>query len=139
MCDTRVVVERVLPGAILPRKAHESDACFDLYAPAAGSIGAGETGIIDLGLRLELAEGWEAQIRGRSGLAKRGIVVHPGTIDCEYRKNVGVLVHNLSALTFAFAQGDRVAQMKISRVWQVELCEGQVAPTERGGFGSTGR
>lgn len=86
-----------------------------------------------------MEEGWEVQIRGRSGLAKKGIEVHFGTIDHLYRLEVKVLVHNASPEPWQVEAGDRVAQMKLARVWSVELEEGQVTPSERGGLGSTGR
>lgn len=138
-CDTSVICERVHPQAKLPYKAHPTDACYDLVTPVAGHIEAGETGHIDLGIVVQLEPGWEMQIRGRSGLAKKGIVVHQGTLDHLYRGHVGVLIHNLSGQPFRYQAGDRVAQMKISKVWEVELVEGEVERTARGGFGSTGR
>ena len=137
--DTRVRIELRHPQARLPTQAHPGDACFDLYAPQGLVIPPGATVAVDTGLALELEEGWEAQVRGRSGLAKRGIVVHPGTIDFLYRLNLWVLVHNLSPEPYAVEVGDRIAQMKVSRVWQVEIQEGPVNPTPRGGLGSSGR
>ncbi len=137
--DTRVRIELRDPQARRPTLAHPGDACFDLYAPQGVEVPVGATVAVDTGLAIELEEGWEAQIRGRSGLARRGILVHPGTIDFQYRLNLWVLVHNLSQETWAFQAGDRIAQMKISRVWQVELVEAPVRPTPRGGLGSTGR
>lgn len=137
--DTRVVVERRHPRARIPRKAHPSDACYDLYSPAEAVLAPGESAAVDLGLALQLEEGWEAQIRGRSGLAHRGILVHPGTIDHLYRHNLRVVIHNASGEPYEIRCGDRIAQMKISRVWKVELQDGRVEPTARGGLGSTGR
>lgn len=137
--DTRLRVELRHPEARLPTQAHAGDACFDLYAPADHVLEPGATQAVDTGLALELEEGWEAQVRGRSGLARRGILVHPGTIDYLYRLNVWVLVHNLSGEPYAIHAGDRIAQMKISRVWTVEIEEGPVTATHRGGLGSSGR
>lgn len=135
---TRVVVERRHAAAILPRKANPTDACFDLALPEAAAVPARATAILDLGFGVELQPGWELQIRGRSGLATCGLVVHPGTLDHLYRQNVKVIVHNLSDAELTFAAGHRIAQMKLDRVWDVLLEEGAVAPTERGGLGSTG-
>lgn len=137
--DTQLTCELRQSGAQLPKKAHPTDACFDLVSPKSVCLPAGETYLLDLGLGIQLQEGWEAQIRGRSGLAKRGIVIHPGTIDHLYRQNVGVLIHNLSGRQFCFSAGDRIAQLKINKVYNVNLVEGHVQPTDRGGFGSTGR
>jgi len=137
--DTRLIVERLHPAAQLPRKAHASDACFDLFSPQTYEVAAGERVALGMGIALQLEEGWEAQIRGRSGLAKRGIEVHFGTIDHLYRQEVKVLVHNGSGQTWKVEAGDRVAQMKLARIWDVEVLEGPVSSTERGGLGSTGR
>ncbi len=137
--DTRVCVELRHPEARLPTLAHPGDACFDLYAPAGTELMPGATVALDMGLALELEQGWEAQVRGRSGLARQGILVHSGTIDYMYRLNVWVLVHNLSQEPYIVRTGDRIAQMKISRVWNVELQEGLVNSTPRGGLGSSGR
>ncbi len=136
--DCKVKVQLVDKGAQMPRKAFPGDACYDLYMPCEAMLKAGQTALFDLGIRLEIPSGWEAQIRGRSGLAKRGVFVHFGTIDHLYRKNVGVIIFNSTAEDVSFARGDRVAQMKLDRIWEVELGEGVVEDTERGGFGSTG-
>lgn len=139
MPDTRLVVQRLQPDALLPRKANPSDACFDLFAPAARRVAAGHRVAVGLGIALEIEEGWEAQIRGRSGLARRGIEVHFGTIDHLYRLEVKVLVHNGSGQDWEIEAGDRVAQLKLERVWEVEVVEAEVTPSRRGGLGSTGR
>ncbi len=137
--DTKLIVELRHPNAKLPSKAHPSDACFDLYLPESVLWGPGETKAVDLGLALQLEEGWEVQIRGRSGLAKRGFFVHPGTIDHLYRQTLRLIAHNLTDASFAFQAGDRIAQIKVSRVWRVNLLEGKVEASGRGGLGSTGR
>ena len=139
MSDTRLIIERVNPAAVAPRKANPSDACFDLFAPVAYQILPGERAALGTGWLMQIEEGWEVQIRGRSGLGKRGIEVHFGTIDHLYRQEVKVLVHNASGQVWEVAAGDRVAQMKLARVWEVEIVEGTVEPSERGGLGSTGR
>ena len=136
--DTRVIVERRHPAAVLPCKAHASDACFDLAIPEAAVLPPRTTCVVDAGLGIQLEEGWEAQIRGRSGLATRGIVVHPGTIDHLYRQNLRLIVHNVGNETLVLEAGQRLAQMKIERVWRIDLVEGNVQPTPRGGLGSTG-
>lgn len=137
--DTKVIIQRNHPGAQLPKKANPSDACYDLMAYQDQVVEPGAHAVIELGISLEMEDGWEAQIRGRSGLAKRGIGVHAGTIDHLYRLELKVLVHNHSSEAWRIHPGDRIAQMKISRVWEVELVEGEVSPTDRGGLGSTGR
>lgn len=135
---TRVTVERRHAGALLPTKANPTDACYDLSLPEAATVPRRGTTVLDLGLGVELEEGWELQIRGRSGLATRGFVVHPGTLDHLYRQNIRLIVHNLTDEDMRFEAGQRVAQMKLERVWAVDLVEGAVTPTQRGGLGSTG-
>jgi len=103
-----------------------------------------ERRLVPTGLFIELPEGYEAQIRPRSGLAaKNGITVlnSPGTIDADYRGEVGVVLINLSNENFTVKSGDRIAQMVISRYEKVQFVEAvELAETERsaGGFGHTG-
>ena len=103
-----------------------------------------ERKLFPTGLYIELPVGYEAQIRPRSGLAlKRGLTVlnTPGTIDADYRGEVGVILINLSAEDFVIEDGERIAQMVIARYEQVQWCEVDVlGETERGagGFGHTG-
>lgn len=100
--------------------------------------------LIKTGLFIQLPEGYEAQIRPRSGLAyKNGITVlnTPGTIDADYRGEVGVLLINLSNDSFKIKNGDRIAQMVIAKYEQAEwISVEQLDTTQRGdgGFGSTG-
>ncbi len=136
--DTTVVVQRLHANAVLPRKANPTDACHDLATPEQFTLAARATAVVDLGIALQLEPGWEAQVRGRSGLATRGVVVHPGTIDHLYRLPLKVIIHNLSGEEFCFEAGQRIAQLKIERVSGVEFLEGTVEATARGGLGSTG-
>ena len=100
--------------------------------------------IVKTGLFIELPIGYEAQVRPRSGLAaKKGITVlnTPGTIDADYRGEIGVILVNLSNEDFTINQGDRIAQMVIAKHERAEFLEtDQLSSTERGagGFGSTG-
>lgn len=101
--------------------------------------------IIPTGLSIELTPGYEAQIRPRSGLAiKNGITLlnTPGTIDADYRGDIGVILVNLSTEDFTITSGDRIAQMVIAKYEQIqwENVE-ELSETERGtgGFGSTGK
>ena len=103
-----------------------------------------ERRLISTGLHIALPEGFEAQIRPRSGLAlKRGITVlnSPGTIDADYRGEIGVLLINLSQEDFVINDGERIAQMVIARHEQAQFIEVEVLDeTERGegGYGHTG-
>ena len=100
--------------------------------------------LIPTGIYLELPAGFEAQIRPRSGMAlKHGISVlnTPGTIDADYRGEVGVIVVNLSSETYSITPGERICQMVISKVEKIELEEtNRIDDTARsaGGFGHTG-
>ncbi|MBM3463054.1 MAG: dUTP diphosphatase [Armatimonadetes bacterium] len=137
--DTVVRVEARHPGALLPRKANPTDACHDLFIPEEAVVPARGTAILDLGIGVQLEPGWEMQIRGRSGLATRGFVVHPGTLDHLYRENVKLIVFNHTDQEMRFEPGQRLAQMKIERVWNVDVVEAPVERTTRGGLGSTGQ
>lgn len=100
--------------------------------------------LVPTGLRVEIPDGYEAQIRPRSGLAvKKGLTIlnSPGTIDADYRGEVKILVINLSQETVEIHDGERIAQMIFAPVVQAEFAVGEeLAPSDRGsgGFGSTG-
>jgi len=104
-----------------------------------------ERTLIKTGLFLEIPEGFEAQVRPRSGLAlKKGVTVlnAPGTIDADYRGEVGVILINLSKQPFVIEGGDRIAQLVFAKVAQAEWSlSDDLSNTERGegGFGSTGK
>jgi len=104
----------------------------------------GERRLIPTGISVAIPEGFEGQIRPRSGLAIRkgiGLVNGPGTIDSDYRGEVGILLINFGKDPFAIRNGERIAQMVISRVFRSILVEvDDLPPTQRqeGGFGHTG-
>ena len=131
----------------LPEYQTESSAGMDLNANLAESITLKslERKLIPTGLFLELPSGFEAQIRPRSGLAiKNGITVlnAPGTIDADYRGEIGVILVNLSSENFTINNGDRIAQMVIAKYETAEWQEvNSLNETERGegGFGSTSK
>ena len=105
----------------------------------------GERDLIPTGLFVELPQGYEAQIRPRSGLAiKKGVTVlnTPGTIDSDYRGEIGIILINLSAEDFIINDGERICQMVISRHETVEWAETDVLNDSirgKGGFGHTGQ
>lgn len=109
------------------------------------TINSGERKLIKTGLFLEIPEGYEAQVRPRSGLAlKNGITVlnSPGTIDADYRGEIGVILINHSSEIFEINSGDRIAQLVFAKVEQAVWLEKEsLNETERGegGFGSTGK
>ena len=130
----------------LPGYASSGAAGMDLRAFIPDEITVPSLGRIKIptGLFMEIPKGYEAQIRPRSGLAaKSGVTVlnTPGTIDCDYRGEVEVILINLGTGPFTVKNGDRIAQMVISPVVRAELSETDtLSETERGtgGFGSTG-
>ena len=129
---------------LFPRKAHEDDAAFDLRSRVDAVIPSGKITLVPTGVFMELPVGYEAQVRPRSGLAlKHGITVlnTPGTIDAGYRGEVGVILINAGENDFTVARGDRIAQMVVQKLADVELVAAeQLSDTSRGagGFGSTG-
>lgn len=136
-------------NAKLPEYKTKGAAGMDLYASLTAEgggyfIGAYKTRIISTGVAIELPPGYEAQVRSRSGLASKGIVVanSPGTIDSDYQGEIGVILHNTTDDDFYINEGDRIAQLVISKAFQVTIAETdrEPEPTERGagGFGSTG-
>ena len=133
-------------GNPLPSYQTSASAGMDLRAELEEPIRLAplERAVVGTGLYLELPEGYEAQIRPRSGLAaKQGITVlnSPGTIDADYRGEIGVILANVSNEPVTIQHGDRIAQMVISRHQQAEWIEVEtLSQTERGsgGFGSTG-
>lgn len=130
----------------LPQYMTEGSSGMDLFASLAQEVTLvpGERKLIPAGISVAIPEGFEGQIRPRSGLAIQkgiGIVNGPGTIDSDYRGEVGVLLINFGMEPFTIRNGDRIAQMVISPVTRVTLEEvDDLPPTRRqgGGFGHTG-
>lgn len=144
----RIGTVRLPHGEGLPLPAYETHGSAGMDLPAAVdeplTLLPGARALVPTGLIFEIPDGYEAQIRPRSGLAfKNGVTClnTPGTIDCDYRGEVSVLLINLGEEAFVVTRGMRVAQMVIAPVVQAELELRPLAgKTERGGggFGSTG-
>ena len=143
-----VAIQR-LPHAAdlaLPRYETEHAAGLDLSAciPADITLQPGKRALIPTGFAIALPAGYEAQVRPRSGLAaKHGVTVlnSPGTIDADYRGEVGVILINHGDVAFTVSRAMRIAQLVIAPVAQAVLAEvAELSATERGagGFGSTG-
>ena len=151
MSAVKVEILQLPHGAGLPLPAYQTAhaAGLDLLAAVAEHapvvLEPGRYAMVPTGLSIALPEGFEAQIRPRSGLAaKQGVTVlnAPGTIDADYRGEVAVLLINHGSAPFTVRRGERIAQMIIAPVAQAELVPVDVlSATERGagGFGSTGR
>jgi len=148
---TTVRIERLPHAEGLPLPAYETtgSAGMDLRAAVAEDrpviLAAGARVLVPTGLKIALEPGHEAQVRPRSGLAlKHGLTClnSPGTIDSDYRGEVGVILANLGQETFVIRRGERIAQLVIARYEQAEMVEVEALDeTARGagGFGSTGR
>ena len=136
-------------GLPLPRQQTAGAAGLDLAAAIGAdeivTIAPGDYAMVPTGLAIALPEGFEAQIRPRSGLAARyGVTVlnSPGTVDADYRGEVKILLINHGKEPFELRRGERVAQMVVAQFSAVELVEvDELDATERGmgGHGSTGR
>jgi len=140
----RIPIKRLHPTARLPQYAHgpEEDAGLDLYACENVLLDPGAPRLVPTGLAIELPVGYEAQVRPRSGLSTKGIILpnSPGTIDPGYRGEIKVILMNLTSQSYEVRAGDRIAQLIISRYESIEWAEGELADSARGpgGFGSTG-
>lgn len=146
----KVAFARLHPEALLPRRMSAEAAGLDLHACLGHGqrqeLAPGGRALVPTGLQLQLPAGHEGQVRPRSGLALRhGVTVlnSPGTIDADYRGELGVLLVNLGAETFTVHHGDRVAQLVVAPVTKAEPVE--VEPVDPGGggrgaagYGSTG-
>ena len=134
-------------GLAPPEPATAGSAGVDLSAAVSGDvvIAPGERVLVPTGFAIELPEGYEAQVRPRSGLALRhGITLPnaPGTIDADYRGEIKVILMNLGEAAFTVERGERIAQLVVAPVSRVVWAEvSELGETQRGdgGFGHTGR
>ncbi len=138
-----VEITAVTPESV-PNYATPLSAGMDLRANETTTIGPGERTAVATGIRVAIPEGYEAQVRPRSGLAlNKGISIPnaPGTIDADYRGEIKVILINLSSEPVTINSGDRIAQLVVARVERVvwKVCD-ELPDTHRGtgGFGSTG-
>jgi dUTP pyrophosphatase len=131
-------------GVTLPSYETAGSAGMDLRANEAAKMSPGERCLVGTGLRMAIPEGFEGQVRPRSGLALRlglSMVNTPGTIDSDYRGEVKILLINLGSEVVQIEKGDRIAQLVVAPVARAEwLPMDDLSQTKRGesGFGSTG-
>ena len=143
MLDIKIINKSNNPT---PTYSTEQSAGVDLRAnlPESIVLNPGERKLVPTGLHFELPDGYEAQVRPRSGLAiKHGITVlnSPGTVDADYRGDVGVILINMGQEPFTINHGERIAQMVIAQYTQVQFLEtNELNDSKRGtgGFGSSG-
>jgi len=139
-------VQCIYPDAQIPTRAYPTDSGLDLYAQDDGWIEPKSSLAVSTGIAIQLPDGFEGQLRPRSGLAfKHDIFVHWGTIDEGFTGEIFVKMFNFGDIPFVFRKGDRIAQLVIMPVTQnitVNGC-GFVGIRDKGradaGFGSTGR
>lgn len=136
--------KKLVEDAIIPEFKTAGSAGMDICSIQNDTLAPGEFKIIKTGLACAIPEGYEIQVRPRSGLAcKHGVTVinTPGTIDSDYRGEIGVGLVNLSKGQFDIKKGDRIAQLVVNKIErpEIEIVE-ELDSTERGegGFGSTG-
>jgi len=149
--NVKIDVRQLPHGLGLPLPSYQSAhaAGLDLLAAVAEDspliLAPGQRALVPTGISVALPAGYEAQVRPRSGLAsKHGVTVlnAPGTVDADYRGEIGVLLINHGDAPFAIRRGERIAQMVIASALRAELvATTALSSTERGsgGFGSTGR
>lgn len=135
---------KLRPEAVIPRYMTDGAAGMDLASASTVTVWPGSRELVHTWLAAEIPPGFEAQVRTRSGMAlKYGLVVanSPGTVDSDYRGEIGVIIANLDEVAHTISAGERVAQMVIAPVVRAEIVEvEELSATERGagGFGSTG-
>ncbi|MDD2806528.1 MAG: dUTP diphosphatase [Elusimicrobiales bacterium] len=146
MSKVEIEIQKINPEAKLPAYAHHGDAGVDLYSVIDHVLQPGARALIPTGLKMAIPEGYEGQVRPKSGLAlKHGITVlnTPGTVDAPYRGEVGVILINLDPKTpYEVKKGEKIAQMVFAKVKHAEFSEkAELTATTRGagGFGSTGK
>lgn len=141
----RVVVERLpdAPAARLPVRATDGSACFDLAAAVPADLSSGTVTLVRTGLKVRAPPGYFLEVRPRSGLSTKGVLMAngPGTIDRDYAGELFVPMTFLFPGGYRIEAGDRIAQIRIVRDHPAEFRMGAVRKrrSRSGGFGSTGR
>ena len=139
-----VKFKKLVKDALLPAYAHKEDAGMDIFSNEETILNPKEWALIKTGFSMELPSGYEAQIRSKSGLSlKSGIIVlnSPGTVDENYRGEVGVIIMNVSNAPYHIEKHQKIAQIVINKVEHLKMVEvEEMSTTTRGAgsFGSTG-
>ncbi|MDD5163528.1 MAG: dUTP diphosphatase [Candidatus ainarchaeum sp.] len=140
----KVRVKKLCPEARIPKLEHSGDSGVDLYSVESCTIMPGEIRLVKTGLAISFPEGFEAQVRPKSGLALNsgiGIVNSPGTIDSGYRGEICVILVNHGKKDFVVEKGKKICQMVFQKIEKPEFeISESLDETKRGknGFGSTG-
>jgi dUTP pyrophosphatase len=137
-------IAKIHPDAIIPHYVHPGDSGMDMYSIEDVTIAPGETGFVHTGLKIAVPEGYEAQVRPKSGLALKYAVTvlnAPGTVDSGYRGELCVILINHGCTPFQVHKHTKIAQMVICpiiRAEPVEVTDLDETMRGEGGFGSTG-
>lgn len=140
-------IKKLYKDSLIPERQTQGSVGYDVhaYCPASDmEIQPQQCVIVPCGICLQIPQGYDVEIRPRSGLSSRHLVIipnSPGTIDSDYRGEIRVPMMNLSQKTFIVSHGMRIAQMVLRKSWEIEWVEmDTLAEAERGnqGFGSTG-
>lgn len=163
----KIKVERTHKDAVMPEFAHPTDSGFDLFTCEDTTIHAGQTAIVPTGLRFEIPKGWGVQIKNKSGITVKGVPVYTeeqgfdplhvdlinkgerkpitvfeGTIDMDYRGDIGIMVRNDSRNKITIPAQTKIAQGVLRQVFYCEFEEVDTVDTDttrgEGGYGSTG-
>ena len=132
-------VKKLSPHAIVPRRATDGSAGYDLYAPL-DMVKFRGIGIVNTGIAIEIPDGYVGLVLPRSRISKAGVHTHTGVIDSDYRGSIGVRFTD--SCEYTFDPGDRIAQLLVVPCMMVPVVEvDELSETARGtgGFGSTGR
>lgn len=163
----KIKVERTHEDAVIPEFAHPTDSGFDLFTCEDTAIHAGQTAIVPTGLRFEIPQGWGIQIKNKSGITVKGVPVYTeeqgfdslyvdlinkgerspitvfeGTVDMDYRGDIGIMVRNDSKHKITIPAQTKIAQGVLRQVFYCEFEEVDTVDTDttrgEGGYGSTG-
>lgn len=147
--NKHLFIELCHPDAVLPEYARENDSGMDVYAPEEYKIYPGDTVVVKLGFKVVVPEGFELQVRPRSGMSLKTpirVANSPGTIDAGYRGEVGVILQNTecnSLMPFIIKKGDRIAQIVLQEVPRIRWTKVEnvvdIGKNRGGGFGHTGK
>lgn len=142
---TPIKIRKLHPDAVIPQYSHRGDAGFDLHVLEDMEIGPHAVSLVHTGLAIALPDGFELQIRLRSGIALNMPIIlpnAPATIDSGYRGELGIIVRNLSDAPVFIKKGERIAQGVLCRVYEAQFdLVARLPESERGcaGYGSSGR
>jgi dUTP pyrophosphatase len=139
--EVKIVAE---DPAFIPKRMSENASGYDMYSTIDCTLGPRDIRVVPTGVQVELQPQYELQIRPRSGLARNGVLVlnSPGTIDADYRGEIGVILMNIGTGPYEIKRGDRIAQMVVGKTMDIDFTRvSSLTPTKRGtgGFGHTGK